>query len=81
MALTANGRVAPDTGYRYCNTDYAYEAWAAEPARSSQVDLQLGRIRRWGREEPPSRSGGRVLGGSARTLSSIRAAGAVPHRV
>jgi len=25
--------------------------------------------------------GGRVLGGSARTLSSIRAAGAVPHRV
>ncbi len=46
MALTANGRVAPDTGYRYCNTDYAYEAWAAEPARSSQVDLQLGRIRR-----------------------------------
>lgn len=41
MALTAPDRVAPDTSYRYCNTDYALLGLMIEKATGQSVEAQL----------------------------------------
>jgi len=41
LALTADGRVAPGTGYRYCNTDYALLGLMIEKVTGQSVEAQL----------------------------------------
>jgi D-alanyl-D-alanine carboxypeptidase len=41
MALTAGDRLAPDTGYRYSNTDYVLLGLITEKATGQRVDAQL----------------------------------------
>ncbi|MGI8625512.1 MAG: nucleoside hydrolase [Geodermatophilaceae bacterium] len=41
IALTADSRVAPGTGYRYCNTDYALLGLMIERVTGQSVEAQL----------------------------------------